>query len=153
MSEIVQRLATHPFFKQFDPLHLEWIAPCATMKTYEKDTYIIRDGEEAKEFFVVFEGKVALELHLQNRSPVVIQVIGSGGVVGWSWLFPPQKWHFHSRVIEPLNAITFDAECLLLRCEKNREFGYELMKGFSKVLYERLHATRQQFLDFSDLVK
>jgi CRP/FNR family transcriptional regulator, cyclic AMP receptor protein len=151
MNGLIDRLAQHPFFKDFDHVFLEQIAPCGFAKKYEKDTYIFKEGEEANQFIVIYEGHITLELHMPGKDPVLIQTVGKGNVVGWSWLFPPYRWHFHCRVIEPATTITFDGKCLLAKCDAHRELGYELMKRFSQMLYHRLQATRGQLLSLCDI--
>ena len=61
-----------------------------------------------------------------------------GEVLGWSWLFPPYRWHFDARALEPVRAIAFDGACLRGKCEADHELGYELMQRFAQVLIERL---------------
>ncbi|WP_433732447.1 hypothetical protein ACQP2Y_23335 [Actinoplanes sp. CA-051413] len=35
---------------------------------------------------------VALDFHVPGRGDIVIERVGAGGVVGWSWLLPPYPW-------------------------------------------------------------
>jgi CRP/FNR family transcriptional regulator, cyclic AMP receptor protein len=147
MNELTRRLLPeHPFFENMDPALLEQILPCAVLKTFEQGSYMFRDGEEASQFFLIYEGKVALELQVQNR-PLLIETMGSGGVIGWSWLFPPYCWHFYSKVLEHTTTITLDGKCLLSKCEEDSVLGYELMKRFSRMMYNRLHIMTQQVVN------
>ena len=38
----------------------------------------------------------------------MIETIGAGTVLGWSWLQPPYRWQFGAATRDPLNAIAFD---------------------------------------------
>jgi len=58
----------------------------------------------------------------------------------------PYVWHFQATVIEPTKALTFDGAHLLIACERDHEFGYDLMKRLAQVLIRRLQATQQQFV-------
>jgi CRP/FNR family cyclic AMP-dependent transcriptional regulator len=78
---------------------------------------------------------------------VPVQILDAGEVLGWSWLFPPFHWHFQARAIEPSRAIFLDGAHLLVACEENREFGYELLKRIAQVVIKRLQATRQCLVD------
>jgi CRP/FNR family transcriptional regulator, cyclic AMP receptor protein len=68
-------------------------------------------------------------------------------MLGWSWLFPPFAWHFRARAREPTNVIVFNGAHLLVAAERNRDFGYELMKRVAQVVIRRLQAARRQLLN------
>jgi hypothetical protein len=68
-------------------------------------------------------------------------------MLGWSWLFPPYRWRFQARTRKTTRALAFDGKSLRAKCEEDHDLGYELLKRFSRVLTERLEATRVQLLD------
>jgi CRP-like cAMP-binding protein len=68
-------------------------------------------------------------------------------VLGWSWLFPPYRWHFDARALELTRAIALDGKCLREKCEEDHDLGYELVKRVAQIIMERLQATRLQLLD------
>ncbi len=68
-------------------------------------------------------------------------------MLGWSWLFPPYRWHFSARVIEETRAIALDGVCLREKAEADHNFGFELMKRVAQIMVDRLQATRLQMLD------
>ncbi len=79
--------------------------------------------------------------------PIVIETIEAGEVLGWSWLFPPYRWHFNARALEPIRAIMLDGVCLREKGEIDHDLGYELVKRMAHILIERLQSTRLQLLD------
>ncbi len=117
------------------------------MMRYEPGEVIFREGEPANRFYLIQHGKVALESSRREREPVLIQQIGPGDVLGWSWLLPPYYWHFDARAVEPTEAIFFYGTRLRQQCEDDRDLGYELLKRMTAVIIQRLQATRQQLLD------
>ena len=147
MEPLEPILAQHPFLKDLEPRHLQLIVGCAANVRFEAEQFILRAGEEAKQFYIVRHGKIALEIFVPGRGPVTIQTLGEGEVLGWSWLFPPYRWHFDARALELTRAIALDGECLRGKCETDHDLGYELVKRFAKVMMERLQATRLQLLD------
>ena len=147
METLEPILAQHPFLKDLAPRHLELIVGCAANVRFDAGRFIFREGEEAKQFYIVRHGKIALEIFVPGRGPVTIQTLGEGEVLGWSWLFPPYRWHFDARALEPMRAIALDGECLRVKCETDHDLGYELVKRFAHVMMERLQATRLQLLD------
>ncbi|HVR13489.1 MAG TPA: hypothetical protein VMS41_06900, partial [Gaiellaceae bacterium] len=68
-------------------------------------------------------------------------------VLGWSWLFPPHRWHFDARALTAMRATAFDAACLRGKCDQDPKLGYDLMSRFAQVLIERLQWTRLRLLD------
>ena len=68
------------------------------------------------------------------RQTLPIQTLTEGDILGWSWLYPPYRWQFSARALEPTKAIAFDAARLRGRCEADHELGYQLMKRFAYVM-------------------
>lgn len=126
---------------------MKFIAGCATNVRFKAEEFLYREGDEANNFFVLREGKVAIEAFSPKRGAITIQTLTTGDVLGWSWLFPPYHTHFGVRAIEPTRALCLDGKCLRNKCEQDHDLGYELMKRFSEVMIQRLQATRLQLLD------
>jgi CRP-like cAMP-binding protein len=78
--------------------------------------------------------------------PVVIDTIGAGDLLGWSWMFPPHTWHFTARAVELITAIFFSGTILREYCEKDHSLGYELLKRMSLVMSRRMQAARNKML-------
>jgi CRP/FNR family cyclic AMP-dependent transcriptional regulator len=140
-------LSQHPFFKDLDSKKLQFIAGCASNVRFEEGKFLFRDGEDANNFYVIRAGKVAIEIFSPKRGAITIQTLREGDVLGWSWLFPPYRWHFDAKALELTRAISLDGKCLRNKCEEDHHLGYELMKRFSDVIIQRLQATRIQVLD------
>jgi len=64
-----------------------------------------------------------------RSSAVQIQTIGTGDVLGWSWLFPPYYWHFDARAITPVKAIFFYGTALREEGERDNDFGLDRRVG------------------------
>ena len=139
-------IAGHPFLRDLRPAHLRLLADSAMRVRFEKDELIFREGDPANRFYLIEQGRVSLESHRRDEAPVAVQIIGPGEVLGWSWLFPPFAWHLRARALEPTRAVVLDGAHLLIAAERNRDFGYELMKRVAQVLIQRLQATRKQLL-------
>ena len=152
MQTLEPILAEHPFFKGLKPEYLQLVTGCASNVRFDTGTYIFREGEEASQFYLIRQGKVALEIFAAQYGPITIETIEAGEVLGWSWIFPPYRWHFSGRVFEPTRAIALDGKCLRTKSEADHDLGYELMKRVAQIMMERLNATRIRLLDiYSDL--
>jgi CRP-like cAMP-binding protein len=147
MENLQPILAEHPFLQNLDSLHLELITGCASNVRFDPGQYIFREGEEANQFYILRHGKVALEIVAPQRGPLVVETLGEGDILGWSWLIPPYHWHFDARAVELTRAIALDGKCLRTKCEQDHDLGYELLKRFAHIMEQRLQATRLQLLD------
>ncbi len=117
------------------------------LSSFAPGELIFREGDPANRFYLIHKGKVALESYVRERGTVLIQNIGSGDLLGWSWLFPPYYWHFDARAVEPVEAVFFYGTPLRDECEADHDFGYELLKRMTEVIIKRLQGTRRQLLD------
>jgi CRP/FNR family transcriptional regulator, cyclic AMP receptor protein len=122
--------------------HLQAIAACGRLERFPGGAAILGEGRPADRFFVLREGTVALETASPGRGRLVIQTLGRGDALGWSWLFPPHRWHLDATACENVVALAFDAACVRGRCDADHELGYELMGRFADVMLRRLTFTR-----------
>ena len=143
---IATRVALHPFLAGMSRAQLAILTDCAMATTFKKGQTILREGEFANRFYLVESGKVVLESAEGLGEPVVVQSIGAGDLLGWSWMFPPYVWQFTARALEQTTAIFFYGTILREYCEKDHSLGYELFKRMSVVMMKRLQAARKQML-------
>jgi CRP-like cAMP-binding protein len=141
-----QVIAQHPFLRGMQPEHLRILGGNAMRLEFAPGELIFREGDPANRFYLLESGKVALEARQKEQLPELIQELGQGDVLGWSWLFPPYYWHFDARALQPTTAIFFYGTRLREQCEANNELGYELMKRMTAVVIQRLQATRKLLL-------
>ena len=140
-------LAGHPVLAGLADADLELLEGCASNVAFAADEEIFRQGTSADCCYLLRHGRVALQLHSPAEGAVTLQTLGPGEVLGWSWLFPPYRWHFDARALELTRAVSLDGRCLREKCESDPRLGYELMKRFSHVIHERMQASRVQLLD------
>jgi CRP-like cAMP-binding protein len=136
----------HPFVLGMHPAHQQVLVDCARIATFEPGTILFNEGEPANEFFLMHRGRVALEIHEPPDGVALVATIGADGVFGWSWLYPPFVWHFRARVIEATTAVVLNGARLLVRSERDHDFGYELMKRVSRILIDRLQSATHEML-------
>jgi len=153
METLERVLGEHPFFKGLDRPYLQLLAECASRVRFDAGEVIFRESEPANLFYLIRRGKVAVETFAPNRGPIIIQTLGEGGLLGWSWLIAPYRRRFDARAMELTRAIALDGECLREMCEKDHDFGYDLMKRVTQIMDQRLQATRLQLLDVYDDVR
>jgi CRP-like cAMP-binding protein len=139
-------LAEHPFLSGLEDRHLDLLVGCASNVRFDAGQFILREGEEANQFYLIRHGKVALEVFAPGHGPIIILTLGESEVLGWSWLVPPYRWKFDARAVERTRAIVLDGKCLRTKSEQDHDLGYELLKRFAHIIEKRLAATILQLL-------
>lgn len=147
MENLERILSEHRFFHGLDKDFLELAAGCAKNVRFDAGQFIFHEGEAADQFYLVREGRVALQVSAPGRGAGIFLTIEPGEVFGVNWLVPPYRWVYDAKALEPSRAISMDARCLRNKCEADHNLGYEIMKRLMPVLIERLHETRLQYLD------
>ena len=147
MRELDTVLAEVPLLEGMAGEHLELLAGCASNVRFEAGELIFREGDEASTFWVIRGGTVVLEAFSPARGGLTIETIEAGDVLGWSWLFPPYRWHFDARALSQVRATAIDGACLRGKCDADPALGYDLMRRFAQVMIERLQWTRLRLLD------
>jgi CRP/FNR family transcriptional regulator, cyclic AMP receptor protein len=138
----------HPFWAGLDPHHVHLLKECATFERFDAGQLIFQEGGNANQFYLIQEGCVRLDAFVPGRGVVTVQTVSTGDALGWSWLFPPYRWHFSARASDATEAIVFAAELLRDKAAQNHDFGYELTTRVSKLLLQRLQETRLLLVDF-----
>ena len=140
-------LRGHVFFAGLDSAHLSLLAGCASNEVFPADSFLFREGDPAQTFYLIREGRLALEIAAPGRGALVVQTLGEGEVAGFSWLIEPHRWEFDGRAIDEVRAVRMDGACLRGKCEDDPRLGYDLMRRFAALTTSRLQATRLQLLD------
>jgi CRP/FNR family transcriptional regulator, cyclic AMP receptor protein len=138
-------LLEHPFVAGLP--HAAELAGRARSTEFAPGSRLFDEGDEADRFWLIQTGKVALDLHVPGREGVVIETLGDGEVLGWSWLFPPYRWHFGARAVATTHAVEFDGRAVRAVCDADPLLGYALTRRFLGVMLDRLQSTRVRLLD------
>jgi CRP/FNR family cyclic AMP-dependent transcriptional regulator len=140
-------IAEQTFFRGLAPESVKLVTDCAANMRFSGGEFVFREGDEADRFYLIRDGKIALEEESPGCGPMLIQTLGAGEVFGWSWLFPPYRRHYSARAMVLMRVLAFDGACLRAMCETDHDLGYELMKRFAYIVVQRLQATRLQMLE------
>ncbi len=147
MEGLDRILREHRFFAGLEEGYLKLVVGCAKNMRFQVGEYLFREGGHADQFYLLREGRVAMEVSAPGRGAISFLTVGEGEVVGVSWLIPPYRWTYDGRAVTPVRAIALDAACLRGKCEADHHLGYEMMKRVVPILVQRLNATRLQALD------
>jgi len=147
LSTVRDLLAQSHVFAGLPDGVLDQLAGCGTLHVFPAGESMFHTGQPAGTFQVVRRGRVSLEIAAPGREPIVVATRGEGEAVGWSWLFPPYRWHFDAIALEPTGVINLDGECLRGKAVTDHELGYHLMSRFADLAIKDLELTQLQLLD------
>jgi CRP/FNR family transcriptional regulator, cyclic AMP receptor protein len=139
-------LAAHTFLRGMAPGHLDALTEAATDVMFPARHRMFAEGGHAASFWLIRAGHVELDLNVPGEGPVGFETVGIGGLLGWSWLFPPYRWAFGAVCATPVEAFEFDAAAVRSRCAADPALGYDLTTRLTHVLAGRLQKTRVRLI-------
>jgi CRP/FNR family transcriptional regulator, cyclic AMP receptor protein len=147
MTEHATDLAGSGIFASLSPAELDLVSAAAHTVRFGTGERLFREGAPARGCWLIHDGCVALDLMIPGRGQVVVQTLGPGDVLGWSWLLPPYEWHFGAVAVRPTTATELDTDQLRALAEQDARFGYALALSLFQACVQRLQATRARLLD------
>lgn len=142
-------LAAQPFLHGMPLPQVRALSAMALDVTFPMGCRIVEDGGFASKFWLVQSGRVVLDKHLPGGGNVVIETVGMGDVVGWSWLFPPFRWTSDGVTLTRVEAFEFDAKGVRGLCAADPELAHGLTSRLAQVISRRLTATQARLLVLS----
>jgi CRP-like cAMP-binding protein len=147
MDPTYELLSSQPFLAGLTPGQLDRLSYWARKTTFHAGARLFEEGGRADRFWLLREGRVALGTEVPGRGTVVVETLGPKAVLGWSWLFPPYRWHFSAAAVDTTLAVELDGSGVRELCDRDRDLGCELMHRFLGVVVDRMQTTRVRLLD------
>lgn len=145
-AELFDLLRQHAFLQGLTDAQLERLAGCASRIEVRSGAMLAREGEAADYFYLVLTGRFAIETSFPDRSPITLQTVEEGEVIGWSWI-DANPWLFDIRALTECTCIALQAEQIMQLLHQDQGLGLEIMRRLNRVMTQRLRATRLQLLD------
>jgi CRP-like cAMP-binding protein len=127
--------------------HRERLMQLAREVSFPVSTRLFEEGRRADRFWIIRTGTVALDLHVPGRRAAVVESLGHGELVGWSWHFAPCTWQLGAETTSPVRAWEFDAQGVREACAHDADFGRAVAVWVGRVVAHRLQAARIRLLD------
>ena len=144
---LLKQLQAFPMFAELSSDQLTAVARVAREVNFKAAERLFDEGQHAERCWMIVRGCVAIDANVPGRRPVIVQTLGPGEIVGWSWLIPPYRWHFGAVTVAPTTTIAVDTEKILALAENDPSFGYPLARHLLGMLLNRLQSTRARLLD------
>ncbi|MBI4547150.1 MAG: Crp/Fnr family transcriptional regulator [Ignavibacteriae bacterium] len=131
------------FFAGLTPKELRQLSTIIKIVKLKKNEKIFSRGDSAEDFYIVGSGKVHLSFQisvLHADEEIGVDIIGAGGVFGWSALVRPhQKLTLSAYCDEDSELMQMRGEDVLSVCAKKHHLGYILMGNLAKVIGSRMN--------------
>jgi CRP/FNR family transcriptional regulator, cyclic AMP receptor protein len=150
METAYDLLAAQPFLAGLTQRQLDRLSYWSKRSVFHAGARLFEEGGRADRFWLIKEGHVTIDSRGPLEGPgerLIVETLGPGAVLGWSWLFPPYRWHFGASAVETTLATELDGPGVRDLCQRDPEIGYLLVSRFMAVVVERLQATRLRLLD------
>jgi CRP/FNR family transcriptional regulator, cyclic AMP receptor protein len=144
---MVDQLSAFALLSGLSRTHIAVLSSAAKEVTFASGERLFDEGTPAKGCWLIQRGCVAIDTSIPGRGPVVVQTVGPGEVVGWSWLVTPPRWHFGAVAVVPTVAIELDTDQLRAFAEHDPSFGYPVATAMLAMVLDRLQTTRARLLD------
>ena len=79
MKTLEDILARHPFWNNLAPEYFPLLVECAVIERFHPGEQIFKRGYDAKHFYLIHQGKVALETpYVGGERLITIETLGAG---------------------------------------------------------------------------
>jgi CRP-like cAMP-binding protein len=136
-----------PLSRAMTKEHRERLLRIAHEVAFPSGTRLFEEGQPADRFWIIRTGTVVLDLRVPGRSAAAVDSLGHGELLGWSWHFPPYRWHLGAEALSPVRAWQFDADTVRAACARDPEFGRAVATWVGQVVANRLQISRIRLLD------
>lgn len=135
---------------QLSPQSRELVLGIAQEVHFDEGETIFREGDHARNLYVLLDGEVSVETNAPPRGSIVINTIGPGEWFSWSALLEPWIETATCRAIEPSDALAIRGGALMDLCRDDTKLGFEVYRMLASVVARRLVATTLQLVDLGE---
>jgi len=105
---------------------------------YEPDVVICAEGTEARRFYLVEDGRVAIESQVARGLRFPLSIVYPGQAFGWSALVPPYVYTATVQALSETRVISIDREALLGMMSADPALGFTIMQNVACIVASRL---------------
>jgi CRP/FNR family transcriptional regulator, cyclic AMP receptor protein len=143
MAKSLQVLDRTDLFGSLPPDLLAELAGQTELRKYERGEHICRQGEVARELWIVFSGRIAISARATDGREAVMAVLGPGALFGEMPLFDGEVRSADARALTPahLIAVGYDDVRAVLQTRP------EVLWPVTKIMARRLRSTNGALAD------
>jgi CRP-like cAMP-binding protein len=144
----VETLGEQPFLAGLTERQLSLLVPTAGQSMFHAGNRIFLQATPAEQFWLITDGTVYLDSEVPGHTNIVLDRLTAGDVLGWSWLYPPYRWHFGAVAITTTHAFAFNGSLVRALLQRDPHLGYDLAMRFLRVMGDRLQSARRRLEDY-----
>ena len=134
-------------FSDLSDEELVKVVPICREEVYEPGAVIFGQDDEAREFHILQEGRVAIQMRLRSEVEphvdLTIEESVPGRIFGWSALVKQRRFTASVQAVDRVRSIAIRGADLDRLFEEHAHIGFVAMKRLADVISSRLHLTRQ----------
>lgn len=145
--DVIDTLKASELFTGFDEGHLQKVADRCRSESYMEGAKIFKEGDDARELYILSQGEVALEMEVRpvpDRSgiPTAVELVTKGEILGWSALVEPYVYTLSARCMSHCSVLAINGDVFRKLIADDCVLGFEVMKRLSRIVASRLANTR-----------
>ena len=126
---------------------IEKLVPLCEERSFDAGLRIITEGGEAASFYIIEQGKVALEMEIRigarTRKQAVIDVLGANEVFGWPALSDMPVHDNSAIAIENSKLLVFNGAQVRTLWDKDADLGHKVIQEVIKLVSDRLSKAKR----------
>ncbi|MCL1588243.1 MAG: cyclic nucleotide-binding domain-containing protein [Actinomycetia bacterium] len=139
--------AASDLLSRLDDKDFDLFESLSTELTLVPDELLFKEHDDARRFFIIESGIIALEAIRPAKPATTIQTLGIGDLLGLSWRLTPHRWMWSARAMTDVRLAVFDAAIMRAACEFDADLDRLMWEIVAREASKRLHHTRVQLLD------
>jgi CRP-like cAMP-binding protein len=108
------------------------------LERYKPDGFICTEGAEARKFYLVEDGRVAVESQVARGMRFPLSIVYPGQAFGWSALVPPYVYTATVIALSETRVIAIEQEALLSMMKADPQLGFTIMQNVACIVASRL---------------
>lgn len=138
-------LKVFELFSGFGEKQLKQLADITSKKTFKINTYVYKQGDRAKEMFLVSRGLVSvLGIKAEDELAVAFEARERGDLFGAACFMKAQRYTSTAVCLEETELYAIDSDKLYELCENDSELGYRLMKKVAQLYFDRYETAKKE---------
>lgn len=144
----IEHLRASNFFQDLKDEYLAKLVKICHEETYRAQDVILREGEEAKNLYILIEGIITIQIRLKKYQDIIISTIDQRGeLVGWSAIVEPKCYSATVKCLETTKVFSIRSGDLEKLFEDDPVMGLTFMKKIASLIDQRLFTIRKRLIN------
>ena len=140
----LENLKSNELFQGISDAELKEVLPFCKEKTFDAGTTICTYGARGKEFFLLLDGDVNLQIPTEKEFGISVVFVKVGNAFGFSALIDLHAYTSTAKCDTKAKVIAIAIDPFIdFISNKNNRTGFQVMRNLARILMHRLDATRK----------